>query len=72
MLEECQMVYDDVQEKMDRSIAHLEKEFQNIRAGKASPDMLNGVMVDFYGAMTPINQTSNITSPDPRQIIVQP
>jgi len=72
MLEECQMVYDDVQEKMDRSIEHLEKEFQNIRAGKASPDMLNGVMVDFYGAMTPINQTSNITSPDPRQIIVQP
>ncbi|MCB0806847.1 MAG: ribosome recycling factor [Bacteroidales bacterium] len=72
MLEECQMVYDDVQDKMDRSIEHLEKEFQNIRAGKASPDMLNGVMVDFYGAMTPINQTSNITSPDPRQIIVQP
>ena len=41
MLEECQMVYDDVQDKMDRSIEHLEKEFQNIRAGKASPDMLN-------------------------------
>ncbi len=51
---------------------HLEKEFQSIRAGKASPDMLSGVMVDFYGVMTPINQTSNVTSPDPRQIIVQP
>ena len=72
MLEECQMVYDDVQEKMDKSIEHLEKELQNIRAGKASPDMLNGVLVDFYGSMTPINQTSNVTSPDPRQIIVQP
>jgi ribosome recycling factor len=72
MLEECELVYDDVREKMESSIEHLEKEFQNIRAGKASPDMLKGVMVDFYGAMTPINQTANITSPDARQIIVQP
>lgn len=72
MLEECQLVYDDVKEKMEHSIDHLEREFQKIRAGKASPDMLSGVMVDFYGVMTPINQTSNVTSPDPRQIIVQP
>ncbi len=72
MLEECQLVYDDVQENMEKSIVHLEKEFQSIRAGKASPSMLDGVMVDFYGAMTPINQTSNVTSPDARQIIVQP
>lgn len=57
---------------MEKSISHLEKEFQSIRAGKASPDMLSGVLVDFYGVMTPINQTSNVTSPDPRQIIVQP
>jgi ribosome recycling factor len=72
MLDECQLIYDDVEEKMEKSIDHLEREFQKIRAGKASPDMLDGVMVDFYGAMTPINQTSNVTSPDPRQIIVQP
>jgi len=72
MLEECQLIYDDVKENMEKSIVHLEREFQNIRAGKASPDMLSGVMVDFYGVMTPINQTSNVTSPDPRQIIVQP
>jgi ribosome recycling factor len=72
MLEECQLVYDDVRENMEKSISHLEKEFQSIRAGKASPDMLSGVLVDFYGVMTPINQTSNVTSPDPRQIIVQP
>lgn len=72
MLEECQLVYDDVEENMAKAIVHLEREFQKIRAGKASPDMLSGVMVDFYGVMTPINQTSNVTSPDPRQIIVQP
>ena len=72
MLEECELIYEDVKEKMEKSIDHLEREFQKIRAGKASPDMLEGVMVDFYGVMTPINQTSNVTSPDPRQIIVQP
>jgi ribosome recycling factor len=72
MIEECQMVYDIASESMDKSIDHLEKEFQKIRAGKASPDMLDGVLVEYYGVMTPINQTANITSPDPRQIIVQP
>jgi len=72
MLEDCQIVYDLAKESMEKSITHLEREFQNIRAGKASPDMLAGIMVDYYGAMTPINQTANITSPDPRQIIVQP
>ncbi|MCF8369104.1 MAG: ribosome recycling factor [Bacteroidales bacterium] len=72
MLEECQLVYDDVMENMEKSIHHLQREFQSIRAGKASPSMLDGVMVDFYGVSTPINQTSNVTSPDPRQIIVQP
>ncbi len=72
MIEECQFVYDLAKEGMDKAVHHLEREFQNIRAGKASPDMLQGVMVDYYGVMTPINQTANITSPDARQIIVQP
>jgi len=57
---------------MEKALLHLDREFHQIRAGKASPDMLNGVMVDYYGAMTPINQMANVTSPDPRQIIVQP
>ncbi|MBN2173185.1 MAG: ribosome recycling factor [Bacteroidales bacterium] len=72
MIEECQFVYDFAKEGMDKSMQHLEKEFQKIRAGKASPDMLEGVLVDYYGVMTPLNQTANITSPDARQIIVQP
>jgi len=72
MIEECQLVYDDVQENMEKSVVHLESEFHSIRAGKASPDMLDGVMVDFYGTMTPIKQTATVTSPDARQIIVQP
>lgn len=72
MLEDCQLVYDLAKEGMAKSVVHLEKEFQKIRAGKASPEMLEGVMVEYYGVLTPINQTANITSPDPRQIIVQP
>lgn len=72
MLEDCQLVYDLASEGMEKSLSHLEIGFQKIRAGKASPEMLDGVMVEYYGAMTPIGQTANITSPDPRQIIVQP
>ncbi len=72
MLDECQLIYDDLKDGMERSLVHLKKEFQKIRAGKASPDMLDGVMVDYYGTITPIGQTANITTPDPRQIIVQP
>ncbi len=72
MVEECQFVYDVAKEGMSKAITHLEIEFQQIRAGKASPAMLDGVSIDYYGVNTPINQTANITSPDPRQIIVQP
>lgn len=72
MLEDCQIVYDLAEEGMVSALEHLEREFQNIRAGKASPDMLSGIMVDYYGTLTPINQTANISTPDPRQIIVQP
>lgn len=57
---------------MGNTISHLESEFQKIRAGKASPMMLQGVKVEYYGAIVPIEQTSNIGTPDPRQIIVQP
>lgn len=72
MLDDCQFVYDFAQEGMEKAMEHLEKSMQKIRAGKATPDMLNGIIVDYYGTMTPINQTANISTPDPRQIIVQP
>jgi ribosome recycling factor len=72
MNEEAQMCLDEAREGMDNAISHLEKEFQKIRAGKASPQMLEGVKVDYYGVTTPIEQTANINTPDPRQIIVQP
>ncbi len=72
MTEESLFVIDAASEAMDKAIAHLEKEYQKIRAGKANPAMLNGVVVEYYGAHVPIEQTANINTPDPRQIIVQP
>lgn len=72
MNEEAQMCLDEAREGMENALVHLDKEFQKIRAGKASPQMLEGIKINYYGAMTPIEQTANINTPDPRQIIVQP
>lgn len=72
MTEEIQFCKDEAKEGMDNAIQHLEKEFTKISAGKANPSMLDGIMVDLYGAKTPLNQTANINVPDPRSIVVQP
>ncbi len=72
MNEEVQFCLDGAEESMQLAISHLEKGFQKIRAGKATPQMLDGVMVEYYGIPTPIAQVANINTPDPRQIIVQP
>lgn len=72
MNEEVQFILDAAQESMDAAIAHLEKEFIKIRAGKASPAMLSSVMVEYYGSQTPLSQVSNINTPDGRTISVQP
>jgi len=72
MNEEVTFLIEEAEEGMKNALVHLDKEFQKIRAGKASPAMLEGVRVDYYGSMTPIDQVSNINTPDPRQIIVQP
>jgi ribosome recycling factor len=57
---------------MQKSIGHLEDELAKIRAGKASPDILNGLVVDYYGSPTPIGQVGNISVMDARTIIIQP
>lgn len=72
MTEDSQLVLQETEESMQKAITHLEREFQKIRAGKASPQMLEGIKIDYYGAMTPLEQTANINTPDPRQIIVHP
>lgn len=72
MTEEIEFILDSAKESMTGSIAHLEKEFLNIRAGKASPAMLGSVFVDYYGSQTPLSQVSNLNVPDARTITIQP
>lgn len=72
MNEDIKFILDSTKEAMDNAIKHLEKQFVNIRAGKASPAMLGGVMVNYYGAQTPLTQIANINTPDGRTITVQP
>jgi len=71
-MEEIEFILDSTKESMIGSIAHLEKEFLNIRAGKASPQMLGGVFVDYYGSQTPLSQVANINVPDARTITITP
>ena len=72
MTEEIDFILDSMRESMEGSIAHLEKEFLNIRAGKASPAMLGSVFVEYYGSATPLSQVSKISVPDARTITLQP
>jgi ribosome recycling factor len=72
MHEDIEFTLEEAKEGMHNAVLHLEKELQKVRAGKASPQMLEGVRIDYYGTMTPIDQTANVSTPDARQIIVQP
>lgn len=72
MEEEVQLYFEDAIEKMLKAVSHLEDELSRVRAGKASPSLLDGIMVDYYGSMTPLAQVSNINTPDARTIAVQP
>ena len=60
------------EEKMTKTISNLEGELGSIRAGRANPNVLNKIMVDYYGTPTPIQQVGNISVPEPRMIQIQP
>lgn len=72
MNEEIDIILDSTQEAMQGALVHLDKALGNIRAGKASPQMLGSVFVDYYGAQTPLTQVANVSSPDARTITIQP
>jgi len=72
MNEELQFILDTSKEAMVNALKHLEKQFVNIRAGKASPAMLGSVMVEYYGSQTPLSQVANVNTPDGRTITVMP
>ena len=72
MTEEVAMIVEEAQDSMKKAILHLEEETTKIRAGKASPSMLDGVFVEYYGAPTMISQVANITVLDSKTISIQP
>ncbi len=60
------------EEELKKSIEHLEKEASKIRTGRANPGIVEGIMVDCYGVLTPIKQIANISVPEARQLLIQP
>ncbi len=72
MSEEVLIYIEDAKEKMKKAINHLENELVKIRAGKANPMMLQGIIVDYYGSKVPINQVASINTTDARSIVIQP
>jgi ribosome recycling factor len=72
MSELIKKVLDDAKLHMDKAIEHCENEIAKIRAGKAMPSMLDGIMVDYYGNPTPLSQVANVNTPDARTLVVQP
>lgn len=72
MTEELGMIMDDTADTMKKAIGHLEAELVKIRAGKANPNMLDGIVAEYYGSPTPLAQIANITALDARTISIQP
>ena len=71
-MEEIEFYLEDAKDTMDRAIKHLTIELAKIRAGKASPQMLDGIQVEYYGVMSPLNNVASITTPDARTITIKP
>ncbi|UPQ76443.1 ribosome recycling factor [Chryseobacterium nepalense] len=71
-MEELDLIVESVQHDMEAAVKHLDHAFQRIRAGRASTNMVQDVMVEYYGAMTPINQVANVSIPDAMTISIQP
>ncbi len=72
MNEEVELVYEMAKEHMEKAIEHLDNELMRIRAGKANVHILDGIVVEYYGTPTPLNQVSNISTPDAKTIMIQP
>ncbi len=72
MSDELTTIIDHAEESMDKAISHLEVELVKVRAGKANPNLVDGIVVDYYGTPTPINQVGNISVLDARTLTIQP
>jgi len=65
-------IYQETRESMDKSIDSLKNEFKRVRTGRASPSLLDGIRVEYYGTMTPLNQMASLSAPESRLITIQP
>jgi len=72
MSDDVTLILEDAQDNMQKALDHLETELIKIRAGKASPQMLDGLTVDYYGSLTPLNQVGNVSAMDARTLTIQP
>ncbi len=72
MQDDLNLILDDTKDTMQKAISHLETELTKIRAGKANPQILDGITVDYYGAPTALNQVANVSVADARTLTIQP
>ena len=72
MNEEVELYLDDAKDRMEKALNHLKKELSTVRAGKANPQMLDHLIIDYYGTPTPLPRIANISTPDQRTLAIQP
>ena len=70
--EDAELVYSEAKDAMDKSLRGLRTDLQKVRTGRASTALLDGIQVEYYGTPTPINQLANMSTPDPRLIVISP
>ncbi len=70
--EDAALVFDEAKASMEKAVRKLRAELQKVRTGRASTALLDGLQVDYYGTPTPLNQLANLSTPDPRLIVVAP
>ena len=71
-MDEIELYLEEAKDLMNKALIHVGNELTKIRAGKANPSMLDGIQVSYYGAITPLNQVSSLTTPDARTIFIKP
>lgn len=72
MNEDVELITEETRDRMQKSLDHLEHELARLRAGRATPVLLDGITVDYYGVNSPLSQVSNINTPDAKTILLQP
>jgi len=72
MNEDVELIIEETRDRMEKAVDHLEHELARLRAGRANPALLDGITVDYYGVHSPLSQVSNINTPDPKTILIQP